>query len=200
MRRARKMGRWPGKAPVGYIYTTGPDGRKFIVPKQPEASHVKWSFEQKAKGIYTMNQIRKMANNNGFHCSRNNFWKVLHNPMYCGIVVVPANKTEDMLLVKGVHDPLISESLFSKAQSLTRVTQRERSKKISQNHLFPLRGFLICPYCSRRFLGSFSQGKTSKYGYYHCSTSRCRGRFRADKIDKAYEEQLQKNSSSAPNL
>ncbi|SDT66760.1 Site-specific DNA recombinase [Mucilaginibacter mallensis] len=192
MRRARKMGRWPGKAPVGYINTTGPDGRKFIVPKQPEASHVKWSFEQMAKGIYTMNQVRKMANHNGFHCSRNNFWKVLHNPMYCGIVTVPANKTEDMLLVKGVHAPLISENLFSKVQCLNSIKQRDRSKKISQNHLFPLRGFLICPYCSRRFLGSFSQGKTSKYGYYHCSTSRCKGRFRADKLDKAYEEHLKK--------
>ncbi|MDB5135564.1 MAG: Site-specific recombinase [Mucilaginibacter sp.] len=123
MRRARKMGRWPGKAPVGYINITGSDGRKFILPKQPEASHVKWSFEQMAKGIYTMTQVRKMANNNGFHCSRNNFWKVLHNPMYCGIVVVPANKTDDMLLVKGVHEPLISESLFSKVQCITRITQ-----------------------------------------------------------------------------
>jgi len=136
MRRARKMGRWPGKAPVGYINTTAPDGRKFIVPKQPEASHVKWSFEQMAKGIYTMNQVRKMANDNGFHCSRNNFWKVLHNPMYCGIVKVPANKTEDMLLVKGVHAPLISESFFSKVQCLNNTKQRDRSKKISQNHLF----------------------------------------------------------------
>jgi len=83
MRRARKMGRWPCKAPIGYTNRTDPDGRKFIVPKQPEAGHIKWAFEQMAKGIYTMSQVRKMACLNGFQTSRNNFWKVLRNPMYC---------------------------------------------------------------------------------------------------------------------
>ncbi len=44
MRRAKKEGRWMGTAPVGYANKTGKDGRKFIAPKEPEASLLKWAF------------------------------------------------------------------------------------------------------------------------------------------------------------
>jgi site-specific DNA recombinase len=40
--------------------------------------------------------------------------------------------------------------------------------------------------------GSISQGRSLKYRYYHCCKARCRGRFRADFLDNAYEEQLKK--------
>jgi site-specific DNA recombinase len=192
MRRARKMGRWPGRAPVGYANKTDSDGRKFIVLKQPEATYVKWSFEQMAKGIYTMSQVRRMACLNGFQCSRNNFWKLLRNPVYCGIVTVRATKTEELKMVKSVHEPLISENLFLDVQRLLNTRQRQKGRKLNHNHVFPLRGFLNCPYCNRRFLGSYSQGKILKYRYYHCTTIRCKGRFRSDKLENAYEEQLQK--------
>jgi len=192
MRRAKKMGRWPGRAPIGYKNKTDSDGRKFIVPKQPEAGHIIWSFEQMAKGIYTMSQVRKMACLNGFQTSRNNFWKLLRNPMYCGKVTIPANKTENMQMVKSVHEPLISESLFLDVQRLLTSRQRQKGRKICHNHAFPLRGFLICPYCKKRFSGSFTQGRTLKYRYYHCITARCKGRIRSDKLESAYEEKLQK--------
>src|ERR1700754_4055185 len=65
MRRAKKMGRWPGKAPIGYSNQTASDGKKFIAPKQPEANHIKWSFQQFAKGLYSISQVRKMACRNG---------------------------------------------------------------------------------------------------------------------------------------
>lgn len=47
-----------------------------------------------------------------------------------------------------------------------------------------------CPWCKRRLTGSISKGRRSKYRYYHCASSKCRGRFRADALDTAYEEQL----------
>src|SRR3990170_1281914 len=93
MRRAKKMGRWPAKAPVGYSNQTCPEGKTLLVPKYPEADHVKWAFEQFAKGLYSITQVRKMAHLNGFHCGRNNFWRLLHNPIYCGIIIVPATKS-----------------------------------------------------------------------------------------------------------
>ncbi len=46
MRRAKKEGRWMGTAPVGYINKTDEDGRKFISPKEPEASLLKWAFHE----------------------------------------------------------------------------------------------------------------------------------------------------------
>ncbi|HWY37587.1 MAG TPA: recombinase family protein [Bacteroidia bacterium] len=194
MRRARKMGRWPGKAPIGYINQTAPDGKKLIVPKQPEADYIKWSFQQFAKGSYSISQVRKMAGVNGFQCGRNSFWKLLHNPAYCGIVTVSANKNEAIQFVKAVHEPLISEDLFHHVQLLLMSNRKQRSTKQSLKQLFPLRGFLTCPFCNRKLTGSISQGKCSKYRYYHCSGIRCKGkgRFRADTLDKTYEEQLTK--------
>lgn len=192
MRRARLMGRWPGWAPVGYINQTAPDGKKLIVPKQPQADHVKWSFEQFAKGCYSISQVRKMACLNGFQCSKNNFWRLLRNPVYCGVVTVSATKYEDIQFVKAVHEPLISEELFQGVQVLLSSKRRQRGNKENLKHLFPLRGFLLCPYCNRRLSGSFSQGRHAKYRYYHCCGVRCKGRFKADNLDLAYEEQLKK--------
>lgn len=49
IRRAKQMGRYPNKAPIGYVNLTSPDGKKYIVPKQPEAGIIKWLFRQLAK-------------------------------------------------------------------------------------------------------------------------------------------------------
>jgi site-specific DNA recombinase len=58
MRRARKLGRWPGRPPVGYINQTAPDGKRYTIPKQPESDHIRWSFQQYATGIYSVSQVR----------------------------------------------------------------------------------------------------------------------------------------------
>jgi site-specific DNA recombinase len=94
IRRAKKMGRWPGRAPIGYANRSDPDGKKFIIPKQPEADFIKWSFQQLATGLFTISQVRKMAFINGFQCGTNNFWKLLRNPIYCGIIKISANRNE----------------------------------------------------------------------------------------------------------
>ncbi|KIO76800.1 hypothetical protein TH53_12825 [Pedobacter lusitanus] len=190
MRRARKLGRWPSKAPIGYINMTTSDGKKIIVPKQPEANHIKWSFKQMATGGYSINKVNKMAYLNGFICKRNNFWRLIHNPVYCGFVTLSATNNEDMQLIKGIHEPLISEELFKNVQAMILSKRRERGKKESLKSVFPLRGFLTCPYCNRRLSGSISQGRHAKYRYYHCCTAKCRGRFKAEVLEATYEKQL----------
>lgn len=54
-RRAKLMGRYPNKAPLGYINTTTIDGNKIIAPKQPEADIIRWAFQQLAKNIQPYN-------------------------------------------------------------------------------------------------------------------------------------------------
>lgn len=192
MRRSRKMGRWPGKAPFGYANMTAFDGKKFIAPKQPEADHIKWIFHQFAKGSFLIQQLRRLALLRGFECSTSAFWKLLRNPVYCGIVTVPENKDEELQFVKGVHEPLISEELFHRVQSILCNKRQQRGTKEIVKSLFPLRGFLICPLCQRTLTASRSKGKYSSYPYYHCTTVRCKGRFRSDAINEAYEKELGK--------
>ncbi|WP_199118462.1 recombinase family protein [Pedobacter sp. ASV28] len=192
MMRAKKMGRWPGKAPIGYVNLTALDGKKFIAPKQPEANHIKWSFQQLAKGRLTINQVWKMACANGFRCSKSNFWKLVRNPVYCGMVTIPACKDEGPRFIKGIHQPLITESLFHEVQELLNSRRKIVCKKEDLITSFPLRGFLTCPLCQGRITGSFSQGKRSKFGYYHCTRPRCRGRFRVEALNESYEKELKK--------
>lgn len=192
MRRAKKMGRWPAKAPVGYSNQTCPEGKTLLVPKYPEADHVKWAFEQFEKGLYSITQVRKMAHLNGFQCGRNNFWRLLHNPIYYGIIIVPATKSEEIQFVKGIHEPIIPKHVFDTVQQIFTSRRRPKNVRGCRIPLFPLRGFLHCPWCNRTLTGSISQGRNAKYRYYHCSTIKCKGRFSAEVLDKAYEDQLKR--------
>lgn len=192
MRRSRKMGGWPGRAPMGYLNQSTQEGRKIIVPKQPQADLIKWAFEQFAKGTFSISQVRTMTCQRGLQCSKNNFWKILRNPVYCGIVTVRATKDEELQFVKAIHEPIISEDLFRGVQLLLKSKRKQKETKFHTKFLFPLRGFVDCPFCGRRLTASRSQGKTTKYRYYHCATSRCKGRFRADTLEASYENQLKK--------
>jgi len=162
------------------------------MPKQPEADHIKWSFQQLATGFYTTSQVRKMACINGLQCSKNNFWKLVHNPIYCGIIRIPAGRNEEEQFVKSIHEPLISESLFHQVQLIICKDRNKRSNKETLKILFPLRGFMTCPWCGGKITGSLSQGKRLKYAYYHCMGYKCKGRFRAEKLNSCYEEKLKK--------
>ncbi|MCZ4223276.1 recombinase family protein [Pedobacter rhodius] len=156
LRRARKLGRWPSKAPIGYQNVTSPDGKKIIVPKQPEANHIKWSFEQMVTGYYSISKLNKIACLNGFDCKRNNFWQLMHNPIYCGFVTLSATKDEEKQLIEGIHEPLISKELFYKVQELIASRRRLRGNFKDIKLIYPLRGFLTCPFCSRKLSASTS--------------------------------------------
>jgi DNA invertase Pin-like site-specific DNA recombinase len=199
IRRSRKMGRWAGRAPMGYINQSTQEGRKIIVPKQPQADLIKWAFEQFVKGTYSINQVRIMTVQKGLQCSKNNFWKILRNPIYCGIITVKATKDEDVQFVKAIHEPIISEDLFRTVQFLLKSRRKQNEAKLYTKFLFPLRGLIDCPFCGQKFTGSTSKGKWAKYRYYHCTTSKCKGRFRADILESSYENYLE-NITLLPNL
>jgi site-specific DNA recombinase len=193
MRRAKKEGRWMGTAPVGYTNKAGEDGRKFIAPKEPEASLLKWVFQELANGTLAADQVRKEANKKGLKCSRSNFWTVIRNPIYCGKIFIPKFKEDDSGLVQGQHEPLITESMYYDVQDTLdgkKRKERPNTKIVSQDNL-PLRGYLTCPRCSRMLTGSASKGKYSLYYYYHC-ISPCGFRHRAEEANEMFVGELKK--------
>lgn len=136
-----------------------------------------------ATGCYTISQVCKMACINGLQCSKNNFWKLVRNPKYCGMIKIPASRNEEVQFVKGIHEPLISEGLFHQVQLIIRRDRNKRGNKEALMSLFPLRVFLSCPWCGGKITGSVSQGKCAKYPYYHCTGYRCKGRFRGRNVE-----------------
>ncbi len=193
MRRAKKEGRWMGTAPVGYTNKTDEDGRKFIAPEEPEASMLKWAFQELANGTLAADQIRQEANRKGLKCSRSNFWTAVRNPVYCGKIFIPKFKDDDSCLVQGMHEPLISEALYYEVLDVLdgkKRKERPNAKIVSQEKL-PLRGYLTCPKCHRTLTGSASKGKYELYYYYHCVSS-CGCRYRANYTNDSFVEELKK--------
>lgn len=189
LRRAKQMGRYPNKAPVGYINLTAMDGKKIIAPKQPEAGIIRWVFHQLAKNIHKIEEIRRMADDKGLKCSRSYFSKLIRNPAYCGLIPIRLSSGEQYM-VKGIHDPLISETLFHEVQRNITTKRKTSCKREGLKAMFFLTGFLICPFCNRKLCGSFSQGSTKKHPYYHCR-GRCKTRIKAPLLNERYQQELQ---------
>jgi site-specific DNA recombinase len=190
MRRARKAGRCVSTAPKGYINLSHPDGRKYIAPKQPEAALMQWVFAEMATGTFNGEQVRKMAYAKGLKCERNNFWKIIRNPIYCGTIIVPPYEDEEIQFVKGQHEPIISEALFYEVQDVLNGNKKTTATKSVSSEMLPLRGFLECPDCNRMLTGSASRGRHGNYfHYYHC-TSGCKCRFKAATVNNYFENEL----------
>lgn len=190
MRRARKEGRYMGLAPVAYKNKVDESGNKYIAPKEPDASVLRWAFEQLATGVYNTEQVWKKAKEKGLKCSKNAFWQVIRNPLYYGKIFIPKFKDEESCLVQGQHEPIITEELFEKVQDVLDGRGRKYRSKIQTRSEFPLRGFLICPKCGKILTGSKSKGCTRYYAYYHCRKG-CSYRIQTQEMSDALEQELQ---------
>ncbi|MDH5033752.1 recombinase family protein [Chryseobacterium cucumeris] len=189
IRRAKLMGRYPNKAPIGFINVTSIDGKKAIVPKEPEAEIIKWAFNQVTQNHHKISEITKIANEKGLICSRSYFFRILRNPIYCGLISVKLNSNE-IQMIQGLHEQLISESLFYQVQSVINTKRKTTAKRDDLKEMFFLRGFLTCPICGRKLTGSFSKGKQNRYPYYHCY-NRCKTRIGAVLLNDCYQNKLQ---------
>ena len=118
---------------------------------------------------------------------------MIRNPIYCGYIKIDAYKDEEAHLVKGQHEAIVSEELFYDVQDVLsgrKRNKRMRGSKVNSVPELPLRGHLICPKCGRLLTGSASRSaQKNLYFYYHC-LSQCGFRFRADKANTLFEEQL----------
>ncbi|MDW8550440.1 recombinase zinc beta ribbon domain-containing protein [Epilithonimonas ginsengisoli] len=113
----------------------------------------------------------------------------MRNPIYCGLISVKLNSNERQI-VRGLHEPLISESLFDQVQSVINTKRKTTAKRDDLKEMFFLRGFLTCPVCGRKLTGSFSKGKQNRYPYYHCH-NRCKIRIGAVLLNNCYQNKLQ---------
>ncbi|WP_131539694.1 recombinase family protein [Pedobacter nototheniae] len=193
MRRARKEGRWMGSAPVGYVNKVTEDGKKYICPCEPHASIMKWVYEELATGKWYIDQIWREAYKKGLKSGRKNFWKIIRNPVYCGKIFIPEYKDEEACVVKGLHQPVVNETIFYKAMDVLSGRNKHYKRTFGSLELLPLRGFLICPKCGYKLSGSASKGRYKYYHYYHC-TSKCGIRYGAEKVNELFVTELEKFS------
>lgn len=195
MRRAKKEGRWVSTAPKGYKNVRNESNKPVIEPSD-DAPLIRMAFDELSKGILDIETVRKILYKKGLVLSRSAFWVMVRNPIYCGKIFVPAWKDEEARFAKGMHEPIITESLFYEVQDILNGRKRNTPVKNTRREELPLRGFLACKRCGGPLTGSASHGNGGKYYYYHCQPNTgCKERFKAEVANDAFVDELKKISS-----
>ena len=194
MRKARKDGRWVALAPLGYKNIRNENNKPVIVPDQ-NSTFIQQAFQEMVGGFYSLEEVRRRFNAKGMKCSRSNFNRLMHNPIYAGKIFIPAFRDEEEATVQGLHEPLVDENTFWQVQDILNGRKPKTIRKAKQNVELPLRGFLRCAKCGSTLTGSASRGKLgTRYFYYHCRGG-CPTRFHAKRANDEFAKLLSQISA-----
>ena len=164
MQEALRRGQWVWKAPLGYL----PDGKTMKLDPE-RAPLVRLGFERFATGLYTRAQVledlttRGLRTLKGKELTPQKWGEMLANRLYISRISQPAWDIE----ADGNWPPLLEADTFWQCQSHL-ATNGLIVAKERNNPDFPLRGFTTCIHCKKPLTGSWSQGKSQRYAYYHC--------------------------------
>lgn len=165
MKQAVKEGRWIWQAPFGYSFKF--DSQKSYIIPSKDSCIVKDIFKDFVNGKKQY-EISQELLKSGIKIYKQKINNILKNPIYIGKI---KTKFFDEL-VNGIHEPLIDDVAFYKAQELLN-PKSIKTYNIKYQNEFPLKRFLKCPYCNRNLTGSYSKGRKKRYPYYHCITKGC---------------------------
>ncbi len=165
---ARRQGWYCGKAPYGYENIRDRNGKSTLKIVEDKAAFVRQAFEEVALGVDSVEAIFKKLRKEGLGITKQTFYRMFHNPTYCGRIHVTAHLDKPETVVEGKHEGIVSVQTFLKAQA-NKVENRWKGivpKREDAN--FPLRNYLKCPHCKKNLTGSPSKGRNKSYFYYHC--------------------------------
>lgn len=158
-----KEGKWigVGNAPIGYDYEND-----LLTINEYEAMQIRELFRMYISGI-SPRIIATIFNDKGYNTRYGKWYErkvvtILTNKLYIGYVEF--NKQ----YYKGIHDPIITEEEFEKAQHEIELRKRSNLPSAPQSTL--LGGLIYCKRCGARY-GIYTSGK---YKYYACHSRRKR--------------------------
>ena len=207
IRATLKAGRYPQKAPIGYLNNRISSSETHLIKDPNYAPIVEEVFREMAKGIDSIEVLRMkytplLRRRKGMHndgrgivkdttnhpISKGAFYRMLRNRLYCGEIVVPATKDEPEQIIEGEHEPIIDKVTFYTVQDVIdgRTRCKPKHRKTDKPELF-LRRYLVCPYCGYGITGAFSTGNGGKYAYYNCCHCK-KVKIRAEKANDAFAE------------
>lgn len=177
LRQGLREGRWMGRAPIGYKNNTQ---TRLVEIDTAIAEHIRFAFEKFGSGLYSAEQVRMMLFDKGIKLCKQAFLNLLNNPFYTGNILIPEWENEPAQIIKGLHDPIISDDLFREVKQILS-QKRKPYKGITRKNDLILINHLICPICGRMMTGSTSKGNGGHYSYYHCQAKYgCKNRFNAN--------------------
>ena len=203
-----ERGQYQASPPFGYKMK---DGKLEIV--EDEANIVKVIFEKFTSKELNILQITKYINNLGYKTHRGNSFEnrtieyILTNPVYIGYSrwtptgkIKNGRSTEDTIIKKSEHEPIIDEETFNKASELVQKNKQmhKRYYKPNTNNLHWLTGLIKCKFCGSSILrntkdfyqcGGYVRGK--------CTTSQL---VKISNIEKAILNQIKNDFMSNINI
>ena len=211
IRETLKAGRYPQKAPIGYLNNRISSTETHLIKDEEYAPIVEEVFREMAKGIDSVETLRikyapLLRRRKGMHndgrgivkdttnhpISKGAFYRMLRNHIYCGEIVVPAYQDEPEQIIQGEHEPIIDKATFNTVQDVLdgRTRCKPKLRKTDKPELF-LRRYLVCPYCGYGITGAFSRGNGGKYAYYNCCHCK-KVKIRAEKANDAFAKYIGK--------
>lgn len=158
-----KQGLYPLPGPIGYL----DQGKgKPKTPDPERAPLIREAFRLYASGRFTLATLgaelarRGLRTRRGSTVTRSSLDNLLRNPFYTGIIRLKSGES-----FPGIHEPLVSPSLFSQVQA---VLAGKIGARIIQ-HDFLFRRLLSCRHCGYSLIGETQKGHT----YYRCHTRGC---------------------------
>jgi DNA invertase Pin-like site-specific DNA recombinase len=176
MEESVRLGRWPFKAPLGYVNVPVSDEDPNIVPDSKCHKLVTKAFEMASTGLHTKAEILRTLTAHGLRTARGKpvspqtFQKILTNPIYAGWIVIP----DWDIRVQGSFEALVRQDTFDAVQEVLKGRSPSLTSYERNNPDFPLRRFVRCAKCGTPITGSWSKGRRNRYAYYHCRKSTCR--------------------------
>jgi site-specific DNA recombinase len=191
--RRAKEGRWfGGRPPFGYTFSSED---RVLVPDPVKAPVVRRVFDLYARKRLGTPAIAQQLRDEGAPAPSAGWghpavhW-IVTNPTYVGKI-----RWRDKVF-DGVHEPLVDEFTFAKAQAIMR-ERGEHAKRRGNASDFILSGLLRCGKCGKAYIGMSANGNGGRYHYYACSGRQKHGpkacdgeRLPREKIEHAVIHQL----------
>lgn len=212
--KARAMeGRWNGGVVLGYDIVEVPGDNKkrrntSLVINEAEAEIVRLIFTMYIQG-HGYKYITSHLNRLGYKTKRKKDFSVgsiqgvISNPVHAGYIRYNvrqdwnekrrSNINPNPILVKGLHEPIISQEMWEAAQKVHETKQKKPGRYYDTE--FPLTGILRCPVCDAgmvigRTVSTNKSGKKKVIEYYVCGAWKNKGTtvcnsngVRKDKVD-----------------
>lgn len=175
MAKAKREGRYMGKAPFGYVNTRDSQNKPLLKVVPKEAELVEKIFEWYSFGI-TAAEIHRKARALGFvQTGKDSIHRVLRNPVYCGLLKSPDGDG----FIEAVHEPIVSRDVFYSIQT---ISARPELPKRKYNDTAYLKSAIHCHICGKPMTCGKSKGRRRYYWYYECSSHR-----KSYSIEKAHD-------------
>lgn len=185
IRQAQLSGRYINRAPFGYLNATDENGKGILRIDDSRAHIIRVIFDDYLLGMPHF-QIYEKAKKMGLTLTGNGIIRViLSTCTYAGLVKVRGDRKSPEKIVKGMHQPIISEAdYWLAAEKLS----DKRSEKTQPKKAFPLRGIVKC-WCGRSMTAGFTKGKSQYYLYYRC-ISHTSVNYPGERMHQQFEELL----------